>query len=460
MRTPLREKVSLNCNTSPSDNRAITDYNQQSASTPDSSRDIDIDIYEDHLGLNLDSERVVELQAEIGEKFKEAVKSAGDERLFSKPEDYTAAIEQLHGESESIEFLQSLSNDLVKNGANGETYKEGIQMWIDLMMPSPLDQFSILPLIPMKIGGLYFSFTNPSLFMLLTLSLVLLLVYFVTKKGGGNSVPNAWQSLVELIYDFVPNLVNEQIGGLSGNVKQKFFPCISVTFTFSLFRNLQGMIPYSFTVTSHFLITLGLSFSLFIGITIVGFQKNGLHFLSFSLPAGVPLPLAPFLVLLELIPHCFRALSLGIRLFANMMAGHSSVKILSGSAWTMLCMNDLFYFIGDPGPLFIVLALTGLELGVAISQAHVSTISICIYLNDATNLHQSAYLFIIEEKRGNVYCDYWLMIKFLLVLLVEFLPLALVPVLSRMPASILERMTWFHVATLSSPSDPALCLCC
>nr|YP_010707959.1 mitochondrial ATPase F0 complex subunit 6 [Helicanthes elasticus]WCQ87295.1 mitochondrial ATPase F0 complex subunit 6 [Helicanthes elasticus] len=251
----------------------------------------------------------------------------------------------------------------------------------------------------MKIGYLYFSFTNSSLFMLLTLSLVLLLVYFVTKKGGGNSVPNAWQSLVELIYDFVPNPVNEQIGGLSGNVKQKFSPRISVTFTFSLFRNPQGMIPYSFTVTSHFIITLALSFSIFIGITIVGFQRNGLHFLSFSLPAGVPLPLAPFLVLLELIPHCFRALSSGIRLFANMMAGHSSVKILSGFAWTMLCMNDLLYFIGDLGPLFIVLALTGLELGVAILQAHVSTISICIYLNDATNLHQGGFLFIIEQKR-------------------------------------------------------------
>ena len=251
---------------------------------------------------------------------------------------------------------------------------------------SPLDQFEIIPLIDMKIGDLYFSFTNPSLFMLLTLSLVLLLFHFVTKNGGGKLVPNAWQSLVELIYDFVPNLVNEQI---AGNVKQRFFPWITVTFTFSLFCNPQGMIPYSFTVTSHFLITLGLSFSIFIGITIVGFQRNGLHFLSFSLPAGVPLPLAPFLVLLELIPHCFRALSSGIRLFANMMAGHSSVKILSGSAWTMLCMNDLFYFIGDLGPLFIVLALTGPELGVAISQAHVSTISICIYLNDAINLHQT-----------------------------------------------------------------------
>ncbi|XP_051115581.1 ATP synthase subunit a-like [Andrographis paniculata] len=352
-------------------------------------------IYEDHPGLiNPPSENIVERQSAIREKVEELMLGAEAE----VPEDIILAVaEELHGESNNAEFLQDILDNLNRAGTADADFQNAFQKFF---IRSPLEQFEILPLIPMKLGDLYFSFTNPSLFMLLTLSFFLLFVHFVTKKGGGKSVPNAWQSLVELIYDFVPNLVKEQIGGLSGNVKEKFFPCISVTFTFSLFRNLQGMIPYSFTVTSHFLITLGLSFSLFIGITIVGFQKNGLHFLSFSLPAGVPLPLAPFLVLLELIPHCFRALSLGIRLFANMMAGHSSVKILSGSAWTMLCMNDLFYFIGDPGPLFIVLALTGLELGVAISQAHVSTISICIYLNDAINLHQSAYLFIIEQKRG------------------------------------------------------------
>jgi len=370
----------------------ISNYSLQSSGTQGSAAGI----YEDHPGLNPDSERVVELQREIRERFEQVVQNAGDQHLFPDGEsDYTAAAEFLHGETDNTDFMQSIVDDLIVNGAQGDTYREAIQMWVDRVSAhSPLDQFAIHPLIPMHLGDFYFSFTNPSLFMLLSLSLFLLLIYFVTKNGGGKSVPNAWQSLVELIYDFVPNLVNEQIGGLSGNVKQKFFPCISVTFTFSLFCNPQGMIPYSFTVTSHFLITLGLSFSMFIGITIVGFQRNGLHFLSFSLPAGVPLPLAPFLVLLELIPHCFRALSSGIRLFANMMAGHSSVKILSGSAWTMLCMNDLFYFIGDLGPLFIVLALTGLELGVAISQAHVSTISICIYLNDATNLHQTCLLFI------------------------------------------------------------------
>lgn len=341
-------------------------------------------IYEDHPGLNPTDERVVELQSNIRVKLEEI---SGD------PERAQIMAERLHGESDNIPFMQSIFENLNTQGAQGEAYIYAVNSLAEIQANSPLEQFAILPLIPIKIGNLYFSFTNPSLSMLLTLSFVLVLVHFVTKNGGGNSVPNAWQSLVELIYDFVPNPVNEQIGGLSGNVKQKFSPRISVTFTFSFFRNPQGMIPYSFTVTSHFLITLGLSFPIFIGITIVGFQRNGLHFLSFSLPAGVPLPLAPFLVLLELIPHCFRALSSGIRLFANMMAGHSSVKILSGSAWTMLCMNDLLYFIGDPGPLFIVLALTGPELGVAISQAHVSTISICIYLNDATNLHQSRFFF-------------------------------------------------------------------
>lgn len=337
----------------------------------------DASIFNDCPGLNPSDERVVELQCMIREKCEELTKD---------PEKALVMAEALHLESDDIPFMQSIYDDLNQNGVSGEAFREAINA-VGQSGASPLDQFEIVPLIPMNIGNFYFSFTNPSLFMLLTLGFFLLLIHFVTKKGGGNLVPNAWQSLVELLYDFVLNLVKEQIGGLSGNVKQMFFPCILVTFLFLLFCNLQGMIPYSFTVTSHFLITLALSFSIFIGITIVGFQRHGLHFFSFLLPAGVPLPLAPFLVLLELISYCFRALSLGIRLFANMMAGHSLVKILSGFAWTMLCMNEIFYFIGALGPLFIVLALTGLELGVAILQAYVFTILICIYLNDAINLH-------------------------------------------------------------------------
>lgn len=268
---------------------------------------------------------------------------------------------------------------------NGPLEEEEIKVFITLN--SPLEQFAIIPSIPVKIGNSYSPFTNSPLFMLLTTGLVPLSVHSATKNGG-NLVPNAWQSLVELIHDFVLNPVNEQIGGLSENVKQKSFPCIPVTFTFLSFRNPQGMIPYSFTVTSHFIITSGLSFSPFIGITLVGSQRNGLHLFSFLLPAGVPLPLAPFSVLPELIPYRFRALSSGIRLFANMMAGHSLVKISSGFARTMLCLNNIMYFSGGLGPLSIVFALTGPELGVAISQAYVFTISICIHPNDAINLHQ------------------------------------------------------------------------
>nr|ULQ69941.1 ATP synthase F0 subunit 6 [Thurnia sphaerocephala] len=373
----LFDENSLNSNSSITPSQCtttISDYSSQSGTQGST-----VGIFEDHPGLNPSSERIVELQSDIHEKLKQLM-------INKDPQDVLVAAEALHGESNNVSFLEDILHDLTINGVESAAYKDALDL-AGMVPSSPLEQFAIHPLIPLNIGNFFCSFTNSSLFMLLTLSLVLLLLFLVTKKGGGKLVPNAWQSLVELLYDFVLNLVNEQIGGLSGKVKQKFFPCILVTFLFLLFCNLQGMIPFSFTVTSHFLITLSLSFSLFIGITLVGFQRHGLHFLSFFLPAGVPLPLAPFLVLLELISYCFRALSLGIRLFANMMAGHSLVKILSGFAWTMLLMKNIFYFIGDLGPFLIVLALTGLELGVAILQAYVFTILICIYLNDAINLH-------------------------------------------------------------------------
>jgi F-type H+-transporting ATPase subunit a len=177
---------------------------------------------------------------------------------------------------------------------HGQEVQEGDEIKVFITPNNPLEQSSIIPLIPMNMGNLYFPSPNPSLSMSLTIISVLLLVHFVTKNRGGNSVPNAQQSSVEIIHDFLPNLVNEQIGGLSGNVKQNSSPRISVTLTSSSFRNPQGMIPYGSTVTSHSIITSGLPFSISIGITIVGSQRNGLHFSSFSSPTGVPLSLAPF----------------------------------------------------------------------------------------------------------------------------------------------------------------------
>lgn len=249
------------------------------------------------------------------------------------------------------------------------------------MIFTPLEQFAIVSLIPIRLGNIYLSFTNSSLYLLLSTGLVILLFYLVTQNGGF-LVPSRWQSLVEMIYEFVVSLVDEQIGK-----KGRFaFPLIFTTFTFLLFTNLIGMIPYSFTATSHLVVTFGLSLSLFIGITVVGFQVHGLHFFSFLLPKGAPLILAPLLVVLELVSYCFRAVSLGVRLFANMMAGHTLVKILSGFAWTMLSVGGILAA-ASVIPFAIVFALTGLEIGVACLQAYVFTILTCIYLNDAINLH-------------------------------------------------------------------------
>lgn len=249
------------------------------------------------------------------------------------------------------------------------------------MIYSPLEQFSIISIIPFHIGSFYLSFTNSSLYLLITTGLVFLLFHLVTLNGG-NVVPSRWQSLVEMIYEFVASLVSEQIGSQG----KKYFPLIFTTFVFLLFTNLIGMIPYSFTATSHLIVTFGLSLSLFIGITIIGFQIHGLHFFSFLLPKGAPLALAPLLVVLELVSYCFRAISLGVRLFANMMAGHTLVKILSGFAWTMLSVGGVLA-IASVIPFAVVFALTGLEIGVACLQAYVFTILTCIYLNDAINLH-------------------------------------------------------------------------
>ena len=249
------------------------------------------------------------------------------------------------------------------------------------MIFTPLEQFSIVSYVSFHIGNLYFSFTNSSFYLMFTTGLVLVFLYLVTQNGG-TLVPSRWQSIVEMIYEFVVSLVDEQIG-TKGRV---YFPLIFTLFVFLLFTNLIGMIPYSFTATSHFLVTFGLSLSIFIGITLVGFQVHGLHFFSFLLPKGAPLVLAPLLVVLELVSYMFRAISLGVRLFANMMAGHTLVKILSGFAWTMLSVGGALA-VASVVPFTVVFFLTGLEIGVACLQAYVFTILTCIYLNDAINLH-------------------------------------------------------------------------
>jgi len=146
------------------------------------------------------------------------------------------------------------------------------------------------------------------------------------------------------------------------------------------------MIPYSFTVTSHIIVTFGLALGIFIGINVIGFSYHGLHFFSLFLPQGAPLALSPFLVLIELISYVFRVISLAVRLFANMMSGHALLKIISGFVWTMMSMGGLMIIVSLL-PLAIIFALTGLELAIAFLQAYVFTLLVCIYLNDAIHLH-------------------------------------------------------------------------
>lgn len=248
-------------------------------------------------------------------------------------------------------------------------------------MFSPLDQFEVLPLIP--IFGIYcpfdriLTFTNANF----TLFFVLVLIYFFFSIKF-YFIPRRYQYILEQPVMFIKGLIESNIG--SFYLKYIFF--VFTLFLLILFSNLLGMIPYSFTVTSHLIFTFFLSCMCFFGINYIGLRKHGLHFLGLFLPSGSPVMLAPLLVFIELISYFARVFSLAIRLFANLMSGHTLLKILSEFAWVMLLgfgfSSVLFLF-----PAVIILLITGLEIAIAFLQAYVFTILVCIYLNDAIALH-------------------------------------------------------------------------
>ena len=171
-----------------------------------------------------------------------------------------------------------------------------------------------------------------------------------------------------------------------GKQGKNFVSLIFVTFFFILLSNLIGMIPYSFTITSHLIVTFTLSLMIYIGFNIIGIKKHKFNFLNLLLPSGASIFLVPLLVPIELVSYIFRVISLPVRLFANMMAGHTLLKVIAGFAWSMLNVNT-FIFIAHFIPLILLVLLVGLELGVAIIQAYVFTILTCMYINDAINLH-------------------------------------------------------------------------
>ena len=187
---------------------------------------------------------------------------------------------------------------------------------------SPLAQFEIKTLIPLQLGDFDVSYTNSALFMSLTLILVTLFLILGVRRRA--LVPGRWQSMAEISYEFVSNLLRDTVG----NEGRKYFPFVFSLFMFILFGNMLGMIPYSFTFTSHVIVTFAMALTVFIGVTILGFVKHGIHFFSFFVPPGVSIILWPLMIPIEVISYLSRPISLAVRLFANLTAGHTMLKVL------------------------------------------------------------------------------------------------------------------------------------
>ena len=205
-------------------------------------------------------------------------------------------------------------------------------------------------------------------------------LYFGARKQS--LVPNRIQCLVEMSYEFVANMVKEN----AGKGSQAYFPFVFTLFMFILFGNLLGMIPYSYTFTSQIAVTFTLAAIIFVGVTLIALFKHGFKFFTYFFPSGVPIALAPLLIPIEISSYFIRPISLSVRLFANMLAGHTMMKVFAGLIIMMGSAGGLLK-IGAVLPLLAVIGLTGLEFLVAALQAYVFSILTCMYLHDAIHLH-------------------------------------------------------------------------
>lgn len=244
------------------------------------------------------------------------------------------------------------------------------------MADDPIYQFEINRLIPIEIGGLDFSFTNSSLFMVGTVAAAGGFLFLTTMRRG--LVPSRVQSISEMSYEFVASMLRDA----AGTQGMRFFPLVFSLFMFVLVANLIGMFPYFFTVTSHLIVTFALAMLVIGTVIVYGFWKNGLSFLKLFVPSGVPMILLPLVVAIEIISFLSRPISLSVRLFANMLAGHITLKVFAGFI-TMLAGYGAVGIAGSILPIFMTVAITALEFLVAFLQAYVFAVLTCMYLNDA-----------------------------------------------------------------------------
>jgi F-type H+-transporting ATPase subunit a len=238
---------------------------------------------------------------------------------------------------------------------------------------SPLEQFVIKPIVPIHFGDVDLSFTNSAAWMVIATVAATAFLTFGARRR--ELVPGRWQVMAEMSYEFIANMIRDNVG----DAGRRFFPYIFTLFMFVLFGNLMGLIPYSFTFTSHVAVTGALAVTVIVAVTAVGIAKHGLHFFSFFVPKGVPWPMVPFMVPIEIISYLSRPVSLSIRLFANMMAGHTMLKVFAGFVVPL--------GIAGVAPVAMDVALIAFELLVAFLQAYVFTVLTCLYLNDALHLH-------------------------------------------------------------------------
>ncbi len=244
------------------------------------------------------------------------------------------------------------------------------------MASDPIHQFQLKKHIPLEIGGMDISFTNSSLFMVATV--VCTSGFLIWATSGRGMVPTRAQSFAEILYEFVAGMLRDA----AGSEGMKFFPMVFSLFLFILVANMFGMFPYFFTVTSHIIITVALSMLVFLTVLGVGFFKHGLGFLKLFVPSGVPIAIMPLVVAIEIISFLARPISHSVRLFANMLAGHITLKVFAGFVVSLSSFGVLG-IAGSILPMLMTIGLTALEFLVAFLQAYVFTMLTCMYLNDA-----------------------------------------------------------------------------
>jgi F-type H+-transporting ATPase subunit a len=253
----------------------------------------------------------------------------------------------------------------------------------NLFIFSPLSQFEVSKLIGVNapiLGNLHLNLTNLSLYSIFVILTILGLHLYA--NNDNKIIPNNWSISFETSFQSLNSMVREQIGA---NM-EIYFPFIYSIFFYILIANLISNVPYSFAVTASGVVSLGLSLTIFIGVTILALSIHGIKFFSFFIPSGTPIALVPLLVLIELVSYLSRAVSLGVRLFANLTAGHTLLKILSTYLFKLFTGNLLIAIL-TLIPFAIFLALVGLEIAVSLIQAFVFTLLVCSYLRDAIELH-------------------------------------------------------------------------